>query len=91
MKKGDKVLFSYLAKPGAVGEAEMGFQEGTIHAVKKAEDVGARAMDCSPEELIYWISTKKSLYPKFRQEIIPVEGLSLILKHKLLTVRKKCR
>ena len=69
-KVGDRVIFKCLTKPGPVGVAEFGYKEGIIEKIKKAGELGARAMDCSMDTMIYYISVENILYPKFECELI---------------------
>ena len=68
-KVGDRVIFKCLTKPGPVGVAEFGYKEGIISKIKVAGELGARAMDCSMDTMIYYISTGDTLYPKFECEL----------------------
>lgn len=69
LKVGDKVRFTCLLVPGTAETAKFGTKEGTITKIAKAGELGARAMDCTVETDIYWVSTGSTLYPKFREEL----------------------
>lgn len=54
-QKGDTVKFVYLKKPGTSEEVEWGIMTGQIYNIKKAGQIGAIAMNCSMDDLIYSI------------------------------------
>ena len=71
-KVGDRVSFRCLIKAGPPEIAQFGQQTGTITKAQEAGDLGARAMDCRPCDIIYWVSTGDTLYPKFACELSEV-------------------
>ena len=72
---GDHVWITYLIKGGPPEKAEWGMKEGTIEKIKPAGDLGARAMDCAPDDLIHWVSDGDCLYPRFACELSRIPQL----------------